>query len=290
MLIAISNQELKVTVDTYGAQMMSIRSASGREYLWQGDPKYWSDRATTIFPFVARLTNNSYTLNGKTYHMDTHGFACSSNFTPVMEADDLLVLELHSDSETKKNYPFDFKLRISFRLIGNTVEISYRVDNLGMDTMPFGIGGHPGFMIDDDENFEDFFLEFSQPCIPDRVGFSHDVYLTGHDEAYPLKENRLIPLNHALFDDDAIILKNMARQITFGSCAGDRSVTVAYPDFPYLGIWHKPKSDAPYVCIEPWSSLPSRQGIVEELTCKSDLIHLHAGSTYRTMWSISVSE
>ena len=85
---------------------------------------------------------------------------------------------------------------------------------------------------------------------------------------------------HALFDNDAIVLKHMARKVTLGSEKGSRSVTVSYPDFPVLGIWHWPRSEAPYVCIEPWSSLPSRAGIVEELTQQSDLISLEAGKAY----------
>lgn len=52
MLIALKNEFLSLTVDTTGAQMMSIRSADGCEYLWQGDPKYWADRAPTLFPFI----------------------------------------------------------------------------------------------------------------------------------------------------------------------------------------------------------------------------------------------
>lgn len=91
-----------------------------------------------------------------------------------------------------------------------------------------------------------------------------------------------------MFDDDAIILKNMAREITLRSMASDRAVTVSYPDMSYLGIWHWPKTDAPYVCIEPWSSLPGRQDVVEELSCKSDLVHLTPGNTYHNTWSITI--
>lgn len=69
-----------------------------------------------------------------------------------------------------------------------------------------------------------------------------------------------------------------------------KSVTVAYPQMPYLGIWHMPHTDAPYVCIEPWASLPSRQDVVEELSCKSDLIHLAPGAKYENQWSITITE
>ena len=72
MLITLENGLLRLTVDTLGAQMMSLQRG-GQEYLWQGDPKYWSDRAPTLFPFIARLTNNSYRYKGKTYLLAMNG-------------------------------------------------------------------------------------------------------------------------------------------------------------------------------------------------------------------------
>lgn len=290
MLITIENSCLKLTVDTLGAQMMSIRSCEDIEYLWQGDPQYWDDRAPNLFPFIGRLTNNSYQFRGQVYPMGIHGFAAAARFALVEKADDRLVLELNSDEATMAHYPFRFCLRIAYRLRENTVEVSYKVSNLGKDTMPFGIGGHPGFRVPlvDGERFEDYTLEFSQPCQPDRVGFTPMVYMNGHDEPYPLEDGRYLPLRHDLFDEDAVILKNMAREVTLRSGVSSRGVKVSYPDMPYLGIWHWPKTDAPYVCIEPWSSLPARQDIVEELSCKSDLIQLAPGKVFDTTWTISV--
>jgi galactose mutarotase-like enzyme len=56
----------------------------------------------------------------------------------------------------------------------------------------------------------------------------------------------------------------------------------------YLGLWHVPKTKAPYICIEPWSSLPSRQDIVEEFENQSDLISLPSGETYNNPWVITI--
>ena len=80
MLLTLDNGLLSLTVDTLGAQMMSLKK-EGTEYLWQGDPQYWGDRAPILFPFIARLTNNSYTYKGKLYPMTIHGFANASEFS-----------------------------------------------------------------------------------------------------------------------------------------------------------------------------------------------------------------
>ena len=290
MLITIQNESLQLSVDTLGAQMMSLQSLEGLEYLWQGDPRFWSDRAPTLFPFIGRLTDNRCRVRGKEYPMGIHGFAASSQFRPAEQGEDRLVLELESSDATLAQYPFPFRLRIRYQLTEDRVEIQYTVQNLGTDTMPFGIGGHPGFRVPlkDGERFEDYVLDFSQPCQPDRVGFTPQVYLNGHDQRYPLEEGRYLPLRHALFDNDAVILKNMDRRVTLRSRVSGKGVEVSYPDMSYLGIWHWPKASAPYVCIEPWTSLPARQDVVEELTCKSDLVHLAPGGAYENAWSIRV--
>lgn len=72
----------------------------------------------------------------------------------------------------------------------------------------------------------------------------------------------------------------MDREVTLQSSKSGKGVKVSYPHMPYIGFWHWPKTDAPYVRIEPWSSLPARQDIVEELTCKSERIQLQTGKIF----------
>ena len=74
-MIQISNQHLIVTMTQEGGTLTSIRDAkTGREYLWQGDPAYWTGQAPNLFPFVGRLYEKTYTLRGKAYPMTIHGF------------------------------------------------------------------------------------------------------------------------------------------------------------------------------------------------------------------------
>ena len=123
---------------------------------------------------------------------------------------------------------------------------------------------------------------------PERVGHTPACFLSGQNQEFPLENGTRISLSHRLFDDDAIVLRNMADKVALKSDKGTRQVKVSYPDMPYLGIWHAPKKEAPYVCIEPWTSLPSRQDVVEEFKYKSDLIRLAAGEQYVNAWSIAV--
>ena len=290
MVYTIENDHLTLLVDSLGAQMMHICSRDGREYLWQGDPAYWSDRAPTLFPFIGRQTRDSYQYRGTVYPMGIHGFAAGQDFTCRVQEKDKLVLELTDNEQTRNQYPFAFSLEIGFQLMGSQVQISYAVKNRSRQVMPFGIGGHPGFRVplDDGEDFTDYVVEFAGGCQPDRVGFTPQVYLSGQDEAYPLEEGKYLPLCHDLFDQDAIILKNMSREVTLRSKVSSHGVTVSYPEMSYLGLWHWPETDAPYLCIEPWTSLTARQDVVEDFGCKSDLIHLLPGKTYTNTWSITI--
>lgn len=290
MLHAIHNEALTVTVSELGAELQSIRSADGTEYLWQGDEHYWSDRALNLFPYVARLWEGKYSLDGKTYGMAIHGFAPYSRFVLAEKTAERMVFELRDSEEAYAQYPRRFIFRIIYALDQNTLNITYEVVNRDERTMYFGLGGHPGFNVPLEAGlkFEDYRLRFAKPCKPVRVGFSEDCFVNGQDSQFPLEQDAVLPLHHDLFDDDAIVLRNMARSVTLEAPDMQRSVTVSFPDMPYLGIWHWPKKDAPYVCIEPWVSLPSRQGKTAVLEEQEDLIRLESGKTYRNTWSVTI--
>ena len=124
---------------------------------------------------------------------------------------------------------------------------------------------------------------FGAPCDPVRVGFTPDCFVSGEESPVPLKEGYTLPLTHDLFDQDALVLRGMSVQ-------GGHSVTVAYPDLPYLGIWHRPKTDASYVCIEPWVSLPAKHGEIAQFEKRDNLIFLESGKTCTNRWAIAIGE
>lgn len=156
--------------------------------------------------------------------------------------------------------------------------------------MFFGIGGHPGFQVPFAENtvFEDYYLEFDAIKEVKRVRFSEDCFVTGEVTPFPLEYGIGLPLNHNLFDEDAIVLTDMAQSVTLTTKKSNEAIRVTYPDMSYLGIWHQPKTDAPYICIEPWSSLPSRKGVIEDLTKQPGLIVLEAGGKYENCFLIEL--
>ncbi|MGI6213755.1 MAG: aldose 1-epimerase family protein [Christensenellales bacterium] len=290
MSITIKNNELSVEISTLGGELMSVKSGDGTEYLWQGDPAYWTGRAYNLFPIVGRLTEGKYTYNGKTYEMNLHGFIRKSELKVASRTSDSVVFEKTEDETTLSVYPFRFTYRIDYRLRGNRLSVCYEVINTGEEPLIFGVGGHPGFNVPlgGNEAFEDYYLEFDCAKPAQAIVMSPACFLTDKTAAFPLKEKKIIELRHDLFDNDAIVLQNMCKKITLKSKTGSRSVTVEYPDMKYLGLWHKPKTDAPYVCIEPWSSLPSYDSKIDDFETKRDMEKLSPGKTYANRFDIII--
>lgn len=289
MEYTLSSPETTATISAIGAELGSLR-AFGTEYLWQGDPSYWAGRSPVLFPFVGRLTGGAYRLGGRQFPMEIHGFARKMPFTLEDAREDALCLLLTDDAETYAQYPFHFELRIAYRLQACRLQVEYEVLNLSEETMYFGLGGHPGFNLPLNEglDFADYSLEFPFAHQPGRVGFTESCYLNGRCHPFPLEEGRRLPLRHSLFDEDAIVLADAARELRLYSEKGPRGLTMRYAGLPYLGLWHAPKTQAPYLCLEPWSSLPSRQDITEDFACKSDLISLPAGDCCHRGWEVEL--
>lgn len=276
MLYTLKNDLLTVTLSDLGAEITSVRkNGTDCEYIWQGNPTYWSGRAPLLFPICGRLTEGRYTYEGKSYEMNIHGFARRSVFTAEETSDCYARFVLRPNGEMKKAYPFDFCLTVEYTLEGDRLSSSVTVANTGDTVMPATLGLHPGFNVPlDSGSFEDWRLEFADTCSPDKLILSDTCYLTGRKEAFPLEDGKRLPLRHSLFDNDAIFLSRPGEEISLRSDKSDRSVTFRFPGFPYLGFWHAPKSDAPYVCIEPWMGLPAYDGEVDDFGRKCDMMRL----------------
>lgn len=292
MNYTISNDQIEVTVSDVGAELMSIKSLKdGTEFLWQGDPAFWAGRAYNLFPICGRLAEGKYTFRGETYEMNLHGFVRKSTLDATVLARDKIDFGLRSDERTKAMYPFDFEYHICYSLVGSTVKMEISVINHTDSTMPFALGGHPGFNVPlaGAGAFEDWRLEFCPECEPVHVVFSDACLTTEERKPFPLEEGKILRLRHDLFDHDAVVLAGTSHRVSLKSDLSPHSVTVEVPDaMKYLGIWHAPKKEAPYVCIEPWTSLPAYDGKVDDLETKEDMFELSPLASYELIWTITV--
>lgn len=289
MIYQIKNENLTVKVNSAGAELWSIQDACGKEYLWQGDENIWKDRATNLFPVCGRMTNGVYTYQGQEYKMVIHGFAKGMEFSLVSQEDHKLVLMIENSTATYEIYPFRFRFFVSYELDGSTIKQSYVVENLDDKIMYFAVGGHPGFQLPMEEGlaFEDYEIVFEKNTIP-QILLSEEYFITEERVDCPAIKDGKMALRHNLFDKDAIILADMGREVIVQSPKGKTKIRVTFPDMDYLAIWHRPYTEAPYVCVEPWTSVPALQGVVEDLEKKKDLKTLGAGQKYTNHWEIEI--
>lgn len=290
MIYILENENLRVKVSSLGAEMQSIRRIEdGTEYLWQGDSQYWGRRASNLFPVCGRLWENKYIYRGETYEMGSHGFARGKEWEVIHQTGNALTLQLIPDEETLAAYPFRFNLQMTYTLTDDSLAVTTIVHNEDDKTMPFSVGGHPGFNVPLTEGtvYEDYKLVFDAPCQPLKFMCDANCFYLDKMTLFPLEDNQVLPLQHSLFDDDAIFLEKATRGVTLCSDKSEHSVHIAFPDSPYLGIWHTPKSDAPFVCLEPWVQSPSRAGEVSNIESKAGMVSLAPGEVYRNTYTIT---
>ena len=290
MIYTLKNSEMEVQVSSKGGELVSMKDADQTEYIWIGDARYWKRHAPQLFPCIGRLTNNQYKMDGTLHEMGQHGFLRDYELTKVEESATSLHLQLTSDASTRQLYDRDWTVDIFYSLCGKTLSVKFRVRNRDVRTMRFGYGIHPGFNVPLNPAlcFEDYRLDFHEVSAPKQMELTERYTISGGMHDYALEEGRYLPLQHSLFDHDAIILKDMPHTVTLGSQKDEKKVTMTFPDMPYLGIWHAPETDAPFVCIEPWSSLPSTDGVIDEFETKPDFITVEPGETYTNRWTISI--
>lgn len=145
----ISNQELEAEVNSYGAQLWSIRDMkTGDQYLWQGQTDIWELRAPVIFPYCGRIKDFTfYDQDGMRYEGQNHGFARFSTHELKEHTDTQMTWSLKASEETRRLYPYDFTLETTYRLEETRLHWTYLVKNNGDRAMPFNVGFHPGFFV-----------------------------------------------------------------------------------------------------------------------------------------------
>ena len=115
MRYTLENEILAVEIDSFGAELRSIRrKADDFEYMWQADPRYWGRTSPVLFPFVGVPKDKEYRYAGKTYPMGQHGFARDMEFTLEHSENTKIWFALASTEETLAKYPFAFRLHIGY--------------------------------------------------------------------------------------------------------------------------------------------------------------------------------
>lgn len=248
MIITLSNNKISASINTIGAELIRLEK-DNQNYIWTVNETYWNKTSPILFPIVGRLKNDAYTIADKKYELPRHGFARNFEFQILNQTENSVVFVLESNSETLKNYPFEFKLQLEYELDGNELKMNYSVENRSEVTMPFSIGAHPAFAIED--SFSDYSLQFNEA--EEFVSYELENEQFNNSFRKINSENGQINLNYSLFEKDALVFKHLKSNELILLNKNKPVLSVQFEGFPYLGIWTKP--NAPFLCIEPWCGL-----------------------------------
>jgi len=283
------NGKIALAVDSFGAEMKSL-VREGREYLWQGSSDSWGSTSPQLFPIVGELLEPGWLWKGKRLKMGNHGIARRNEFALVDQGEDFITLELEDDDVSKEAYPFSFRLKITYKIEGSSLLVSYSVANPSEDEeLLFSLGAHPGFNcpLDGDGHFDDYYLLFNKKETSERLLKDH--YLTGVTEA-SLKNQDRIDLSHDLFDRGALIYEGLiSDRIELKNDKSPRSIVMEFSGYPYFGIWTIPGKKAPFICLEPWHGIDSTEGDSLEFADKKGLIRLKPGEDFNCYYRLTLN-
>ena len=287
MQYSVENELLRLTVDTHGAEAVSLKNAAGEEMLWQADPAVWKRHAPILFPWTGKLPGGTFEVDGKTYKGGQHGFARDVEHTLVSQTADTLVFELQANAETLPKWPYAFVLRSTFALDGETVHHTLTVENPVEEQLRFGIGYHPAFALpfDDKHKTEDYEIRFDGLESPLCVSAMPNGLLNG--QSYFLARNtEVIPLTDDLFDNDSHCMVNLrSAHVSVVEKDTGRSVICDVSGFPYTLIWSAAKKPLHFICIEPWQSLPGEENGPLEWEQRPCAASLKQGESWSTTLS-----
>ncbi len=260
MIVTLKNLSAIAQINSKGAELKSFKDVFGTEYIWCSDPKYWSRSSPVLFPTVGMLKNDVATINNINYNMPRHGFARDLEFKLVFQSEEKAIFNLQYNQETLSVYPYKFNLQITYTLIENQLSISYDIFNIDQKEMYYGIGAHPAFNcpLDNTGKFEEYIIEFenfeSKGC---PIYDTKNSYLDIKNRKQILDKDKKIRLKYDLFKDDALIFDNISCQkVSLYHSLTGRGIDIKFKGFDYLGIWTPSDNKSPFICIEPWASLP----------------------------------
>lgn len=281
----LHSDALSLAVAPLGAEMQYLRTASGDDLLWHGDPAYWSGRAPVLFPIVGRAVNDTVAVGAHTAPMPQHGFARRNLFALEAQSDDMCRHILRDTRDSRATYPFAFALRITHRLAGDTLHVTAEVTNEDAQPMPFGIGFHPAFCWPLPQAADvPHYVTLAGGGTPDRRALE-DGLLRPDPVAGPFVAGELA-IEEALFTDGALVFPNGADALRYGPREGP-SLAFTFHNLPDLALWRP--IGAPFLCIEPWHGTASYTGDGPQIAQRPNSVTLAPGASATFGYTVTVT-
>ncbi|GFE69398.1 aldose epimerase [Chroococcus sp. FPU101] len=272
-ILSDSESDARLEVVPERGGIITRLSLKGKEILYL-DEKRFADASMSVrggipilFPICGNLPENTYTHNGQSYTLKQHGFARDFPWEVIAEETEScasLSLSLESNTTTYKDYPFDFQYVLTYQLQGNRLKILQQIINHSAQKMPFCVGFHPYFQVEDKNQ-----LVFDIPATQYQNQITKEIHsFTG---GFDFNEDEI----DVAFSD-----------VTRSSCSYTdqyrrQEISLTYSDiYSTVVFWTVKGKD--YICLEPWSA--PRNALNTGLS----LHYIDAGASFKSWVEITV--
>lgn len=135
------------------------------------DPSTYQDTypSSILFPFANRIRNGEYTYNNRKYRLHCnekennnalHGLVFNKPFECIHKESlpeyTSVTLRYRYDGQSE-GFPYPFAIELTYQLNHDSINLSVKVENNGLEAFPFTLGWHPYF---NTKNLFDSYLDF----------------------------------------------------------------------------------------------------------------------------------
>ena len=210
-----------------------------------------------LFPLVSSNRvgdrEHCYEWEGRVFELPQHGFARRTKWTAIAQAADSVTLELADTEATRAVYPFTFRHCLTYRLAGGRLHWEQVIENRSPNVLPFGTGFHPYFQVPLTARSE------RAACFVD-VPAARRMTPVGRYDQFAGKPFPAQNWSVAADVADTLFLSDLQkRELSLVDPGSELEVVLNWeeaPQFRHAALWSK-TTDAPFYCLEPWTSLPN---------------------------------
>lgn len=239
----IKSKELSVKVlPEKGGTLTSI-IFKGKECQYQKEDGVWPNQDVVIFPLAGK---NIFSYKGVTYEIPArHGLLREGTMDVFSKKDDEVTLIYKSNEESKKVYPFDFELFITYKVEDNKLREISEVKNLGKENMYFSFGSHLAFLVDPKASY----LEFNEDKL-NLFPLQNGLIKAESPIDLDLKDNKLQLTKEFFKKYDTAVFVN--EDNGYELITGNNKIKIKYiHDAPLFASWSN-ANGGNFVCNEPW--------------------------------------
>jgi galactose mutarotase-like enzyme len=221
---------------------------------------------------------NSWEWENRALPMAFHGFARDLYWKVLDLGTDHVTGELTPQGSVRVAFPFDFALRLTYRLDERGLVLDAQLTNTGAEAFPYALGFHPYLRAP---------LGAKGSAADASVALPGGVQTRSDDGWRSLVDEPFAARRLEATSDLAgslILTQTQARALELEDHANGLvarvSVEGSETEFPVWVVWSA-SPDSPYVCLEPWTDVPNALNRPQTRRCPP-------GQTHRYQMVLSV--